>query len=101
VLSPYIIFDRDGTLIEHVHHLIDPNLVRLKPRLVIGLQLLKEHGFNFGIISNQSVINRGYATKEVVNQVNEKMQELLKKNLILKRNVRLYMMLGIKNIVKN
>jgi len=78
VLSPYIIFDRDGTLIEHVHHLIDPNLVRLKPRLVIGLQLLKEHGFNFGIISNQSVINRGYATKEVVNQVNEKMQELLR-----------------------
>lgn len=78
MLSPYIFLDRDGTLIEHVHHLIDPELVKLKPRLVTGLQLLKEHGFSFGIISNQSVINRGYSSKEIVDQVNERMQELLR-----------------------
>ena len=75
--SPYVIFDRDGTLIEHIHHLVDPELVKLKPRLILGLQLLQKQGFRFGIISNQSVINRGYATKEVVDEVNKRVQSLL------------------------
>jgi histidinol-phosphate phosphatase family protein len=76
--SPYIIFDRDGTLIEHIHHLVDPDLVKIKSRLIIGLHSLKKQGFSFGIITNQSVINRGFATKEVVDQVNERTLNLLK-----------------------
>lgn len=76
--SPYIIFDRDGTLIEQIHHLVDPDLVKIKSRLIIGLHSLKKQGFSFGIITNQSVINRGIATKEVVDQVNERILNLLK-----------------------
>ncbi len=67
---PFVIFDRDGTLIEHVHHLVDPSLVKLKPGLVPALLKLHQSGFRFGIITNQSVIARGLATSFEVNQIN-------------------------------
>ena len=69
--SPFVMFDRDGTLIEHVHHLVNPNLVRLKPGVVSALMKLHQSGFKFGIISNQSVIARGLATLDEVNQINK------------------------------
>lgn len=74
---PYILFDRDGTLIKHVHYLIDPNQVELMPGLVPGLILLKELGFSFGIITNQSVIGRGIGTAKQVDSVNTRLCALL------------------------
>ena len=52
----FVIFDRDGTLIEHVPHLVDPELVQIKEDLGKALLLLQSYDFKFGIISNQSVI---------------------------------------------
>ena len=75
--DPYVIFDRDGTLIEHIHHLVDPNLVAFKNGMVEALTKLKEHGFKFGIISNQSVIGRGLASLETVNEINKKITDNL------------------------
>lgn len=66
----FVIFDRDGTLIEHVHHLADPNFVELKSGLVHALTVLRDAGFRFGIVSNQSVIGRGLATFEQVREIN-------------------------------
>lgn len=66
----FVIFDRDGTLIEHVHHLVEPSLVKLKPGLVPALSKLHQFGFRFGMITNQSVIARGLATLIEVNQIN-------------------------------
>ena len=59
--TPFVIFDRDGTLIEHIHYLVDPNLVKFKKDIVPSLISLKNTGFKFGIITNQSVIGRGLA----------------------------------------
>ena len=54
----FVIFDRDGTLINLVHHLVHPELVQPKNDLGPALQLLQNYDFKFGIISNQSVIGR-------------------------------------------
>lgn len=70
--DPFVIFDRDGTLIEHIHHLVNPDLVVFKDGMVEALADLQDHGFKFGIISNQSVIGRRLASKDTVNQINNK-----------------------------
>jgi D-glycero-D-manno-heptose 1,7-bisphosphate phosphatase len=68
--TPFVIFDRDGTLIEHVPHLADPREVRFKPDLISGLTELRNAGFVFGIVTNQSVVARGLATLEQVEEIN-------------------------------
>ena len=76
--KPYVIFDRDGTIIKFIHYLFDPNLVELSENSIPGLLALKLEGFIFGIISNQSIINRGLATVAQVESVNSRVEELLK-----------------------
>jgi len=66
----FVIFDRDGTLIEHVHHLVDPSLVEIKRDLGKAVLILKQSNFGIGIVSNQSVIGRGLATQAQVDSVN-------------------------------
>ena len=75
--DPYVIFDRDGTLIEHIHHLINPELVVFKDGMLEALANLQDHGFKFGIISNQSVIGRRLASRDTVNQINNKITNYL------------------------
>ena len=74
----FVIFDRDGTLIDHVPHLVDPELVQIKDDLGKAMQLLQNYDFKFGIISNQSVIGRGLATNLEIESVNSKIMEFLK-----------------------
>ncbi len=69
-------FDRDGTLIEHIHYLKDPNLVKLKPGVAAGLQLLSINEFKFGIITNQSSINRRIATRQEVIETNNRVRDI-------------------------
>ena len=76
--KPFVIFDRDGTLIEHVHHLVDSNQVKLKEGLVECLQMLKSKGFSFGIVSNQSVVARGIGSISDVQKVNDVLKNALK-----------------------
>ena len=75
-MNKYVIFDRDGTLIEHIHYLKDPNLVKLNKGVAEGLVLLKNQGYSFGIISNQSLINRGIGTLQDVEAVNSRLIEI-------------------------
>jgi HAD superfamily hydrolase (TIGR01662 family) len=74
----FVLFDRDGTLIEHVHHLIDPELVKLKSDLQSSLQILEKAGYRFGIITNQSVIGRGLASISEIQEVNKRIIDFLR-----------------------
>jgi D-glycero-D-manno-heptose 1,7-bisphosphate phosphatase len=78
----YVIFDRDGTLIDHVEYLVNPKLMTYKSDLVEALTKLQEHGFKFGIITNQSVIGRGLASLNTVNEINRQIVDYLKLNNI-------------------
>jgi len=77
---PYVLFDRDGTLIKHVHYLKDPNQVELMPGLIPGLIMLRDLGFLFGIVTNQSIIARGIGTVREVQSVNSRVCELLEEH---------------------
>lgn len=73
----FVIFDRDGTLIDHIHYLRDPKSVKVKRDLLQSLARLKATGFSFGLITNQSIIARGIATYEEVAAVNNVILNLL------------------------
>ena len=75
--KPALFLDRDGTLIEDLHYLSDPNKVRLLPGVRECLTELKKDGWLFFLFSNQSGIRRGFCTLEQVNSCNQRMLDLI------------------------
>ena len=72
----FVVFDRDGTLIEHVHHLNRLDQVELKEDAIRAVFKLSQSKFHLGIISNQSVVGRGLASIENVTSINSKILDL-------------------------
>ena len=71
---PYVLLDRDGTIIEHVHHLTSLEEVRILDGAVEALNLLQSSGFRLAVITNQSVIGLGLATSGQVDAINEEIR---------------------------
>lgn len=67
----YVFFDRDGTIIEKIHHLRYISEVRLVDKLTETLKTFMELGFSFALVTNQSVIGRRISTSEEVEEINE------------------------------
>ena len=74
---PAVFLDRDGTLIEHVHYLSDPALVRLLPGAAEALKRLRRAGFARVLVTNQSAIGRGMLTEERLDQIHTEMNRQL------------------------
>lgn len=72
-----VFFDRDGTLIRHVHYLHQPELVELLPGVRESLRFLKERGVLLFLFTNQSGVAKGLFTVADVEAVNRRMLELL------------------------
>jgi D-glycero-D-manno-heptose 1,7-bisphosphate phosphatase len=73
-----VFLDRDGTLNEDPGYLGVPEKVKLYPNTGEILSLLKNDlNFSLIVISNQSGIGRGLITRENVDAVNRKVNELL------------------------
>ena len=70
VKRKFLFLDRDGTLIDHIHHLADAEKIKIKKEAVEILRRLKDDGWRFLVITNQSVIALGIASAEVVNEIN-------------------------------
>jgi D-glycero-D-manno-heptose 1,7-bisphosphate phosphatase len=68
-LKRAIFLDRDGTLIELVHHLADPAKVRLLPRAAAAVRELRSAGFACVLVTNQSAIGRGLLSVEGLAEV--------------------------------
>jgi D-glycero-D-manno-heptose 1,7-bisphosphate phosphatase len=73
----FIVFDRDGTLIKHIHYLSDPSLVELLPGVKDGLKYLKARDFKLFLHTNQSGVGREYFDMADVELCNKRMIELL------------------------
>ena len=75
-----IFLDRDGTINEDPGYISDPSDVILIPRAAEALAALKKKGFKLIVVSNQSGIARGIMSREDVEKVNKRINELLLKN---------------------
>ena len=73
----FVVLDRDGTIIRECHYLSDPEMVDLLEGTTDGLRLLREMGFGLLIITNQSAIGRGFFDKSRLEEIHERLRELL------------------------
>ena len=76
-LRPAVFLDRDGTLIEEVGFLADPEGVALIPGAVEALTLLRDAGFVLVVVTNQSGIARGLYGVDDYESVAGRLDELL------------------------
>lgn len=76
-MKPAVFLDRDGTIIELVHHLNDPADVRLIPSAGEAISQLRAAGWPVVIITNQSVIGRGKLSEAGLDDVHAEMNRQL------------------------
>lgn len=72
-----VFLDKDGTIIPDVPYNINPDLISLQHGVIEGLQLLKNEGYSFVVISNQAGVARGYFKYEQLAEVQQKIDSLL------------------------
>lgn len=72
-----VFLDRDGTLIEEVGYLGDPDGVVLLPGVPEALRRLRDAGHALILVSNQAGVARGLFTEDDVRAVNARLEELL------------------------
>jgi D-glycero-D-manno-heptose 1,7-bisphosphate phosphatase len=69
--------DRDGTVIEEVHYLAEPDRIAFVPGAFEALRLLRDAGYSLVIVTNQSGIARGFYTTDQYRAVEARMEEML------------------------
>ena len=72
-----VFLDRDGTIIELVHHLTDSADVALIEGAGTAISRLKAAGWPIVIVTNQSVIGRGKLTEAGLSEVHSEMNRQL------------------------
>lgn len=77
---PYILLDRDGTIIHDRHYLHDPEEMELLPNAAAGLKRLADRGHGLVVLTNQSGVGRGYFTRGDVEACNERLRAMLAKH---------------------
>lgn len=75
-----VFLDRDGTIIEDVGYINDPDLIKFYPETARALKKLKERGLQLAVISNQSGVARGYFDEEMVDKIHDCIKKRLKKH---------------------
>lgn len=72
-----VFLDRDGTLIEEVHYLSEPDQVRLIPGAADAVRKLNDAGVLVIVVTNQAGVARGYFPESRVAAVHERLSALL------------------------
>ncbi len=76
-MAKALFLDRDGTLIEDIPYLSDPQRIQLLPGVQQALTLAQKDGFLLFLFTNQSGIGRGYYTLEDAQACNTALVEAL------------------------
>lgn len=74
---PFVVLDRDGTLIEERHYLSEPDGVSLLPSVVEGLRAMRRDGLRLVVATNQAGVGRGRFPEARVGEVHQRLEELL------------------------
>jgi D-glycero-D-manno-heptose 1,7-bisphosphate phosphatase len=77
-----VFFDRDGTLIVNQHYLNDPELIVYLPGAFAALALLRDAGFQFVMVTNQSGIAKGIVSEENMHEIHRRMVEKFREHRI-------------------
>jgi len=72
-----VLFDRDGTLVTDVPYNGDPAAVELVPGAAAAVARVRAAGLAVGMITNQSALARGLATRRQVDEVNARVEQLV------------------------
>lgn len=72
-----VLFDRDGTLVHDVPYNGDPERVHPVDGARAALDRLRAAGLRLGVVTNQSGVARGLLTRDEVDRVNARVEELL------------------------
>jgi len=77
-----IFLDQDGTLIEDVGYISEPDQVKLHEGVAEALKKLKQMGYKLIVVTNQSSVARGITTESKIKQIHTRLrQELAKKSV--------------------
>ncbi len=74
-----VFLDRDGTITKYKEFITEKGQLELEEGAAAGIKILNEFGFKVVVVTNQPQVARGLCTEEEVVAINEKMEELLKK----------------------
>lgn len=77
-----IFLDRDDTLIHDPGYINDPDQVQIIEGVPAALKELSSMGFKLVIVSNQSAVARGIITEKKLEQIHDRLKELLAKDQV-------------------
>jgi len=72
--KPAVLLDRDGTLIVDRIYLNDPNKIEYLPGVFQALRLLRDRGFAFSVVTNQSGVPRGLVDVRNLEEIHRRIQ---------------------------
>ena len=76
-----VFVDRDGVINqERSGYVKSISELEIYPNVAKNIKLLKDAGFLVVVITNQSAVNRGIITHEMINQIHNSIQDHLKKH---------------------
>ena len=76
-----VFLDRDGVINqERSDYVKSISELEIYPNVAKNIKLLKDAGFLVVVITNQSAVNRGIVTHEMINQIHNSIQDHLKKH---------------------
>lgn len=78
VKSTAVFLDRDGTIIEDVGYIGDPDDVRLIPDAAEAIRRISQAGYLVVIVSNQSGVARGLFDEAALSEVHARVEALLR-----------------------
>ena len=75
-----VFLDRDGVLVDDVGHLSRVDQLRVIPGAPIAVKRLNDLGIPVVVVTNQSVIGRGFCSEDQMNLIHEALAEQLSKD---------------------
>jgi D-glycero-D-manno-heptose 1,7-bisphosphate phosphatase len=73
----FVLLDRDGTINEEIGYVLRPDELRLIPGAADGIRVLRDLGLGLVVVTNQSPIGRGMLTPEGLEEIHDRLRELL------------------------
>lgn len=77
ILRRAVFLDRDNTVITDPGYIADPDLVQLLPGAADAIRMLADADFAIVVVTNQSGLARGLITDEQLDEVHERLREVL------------------------